>query len=349
MLYLLLLSLVAISFMQVHALTTPQEQFDSGVPIHEIQCIAGKTLVESAGKKPACVYPDTAARLEERGWRLIATFSHTISPIPDISEPVLAPETNPGQGSHSGTATRYHVDSTALRHQEEIHNAFVAWRQSNPDFEFERVYSIRDSTLMIFSDESQNEEVYEKLGSHSGYYKHPDAEIHYILGDFDCNGFYVIHSDDTIRDIITHEIGHHLGLEHTSDEDHLMYGANGTDPALFDEMGYVMPARQADANIFAGQAKLHGKIAAIDSELEDLLVIIDEGREKYDAMNDKFSEYPDVFYDDFVYAEASALYYKMLDLQQEINENVDEYNALLDERNDAADAFNCYSEGRDAT
>ena len=47
---------------------------------------------------------------------------------------------------------------------------------------------------------------------------------------------------DIIRYVMAHELGHTLGLGHTSEEGHLMYGlANPRPDQVFDDMGYTIP------------------------------------------------------------------------------------------------------------
>lgn len=47
---------------------------------------------------------------------------------------------------------------------------------------------------------------------------------------------------DIIRYVMAHELGHTLGLGHTSKADHLMYGLSHPKPdKVFDDMGYVIP------------------------------------------------------------------------------------------------------------
>ena len=47
------------------------QQLENGTPLNEIQCSTDKTLVQSQTGKPACVYEDTAKKLESRGWGIV--------------------------------------------------------------------------------------------------------------------------------------------------------------------------------------------------------------------------------------------------------------------------------------
>ena len=50
---------------------SPLKQYNMGISNDMIQCNTGKVLVESSSGKPACVYEDTAKKLENRGWKII--------------------------------------------------------------------------------------------------------------------------------------------------------------------------------------------------------------------------------------------------------------------------------------
>ena len=87
MLGLLLLLITTISLAPIYAEpTSPLQQISNGIPSDMIQCSAGKILVQSQNAKPACVYEDTANKLETRGWKIIQT--EPIIPL-DIESDVL--------------------------------------------------------------------------------------------------------------------------------------------------------------------------------------------------------------------------------------------------------------------
>ncbi len=59
----------ALAIMPAYAdIPSPLEQYNSGVPIQDILCVDGKTLIESARGTPACVSAGNVERLVQRGW-----------------------------------------------------------------------------------------------------------------------------------------------------------------------------------------------------------------------------------------------------------------------------------------
>ena len=50
---------------------SPYKQMKMGYPLEDIQCNDDKVLMQFPSGKPACVYEDTAKKLENRGWKII--------------------------------------------------------------------------------------------------------------------------------------------------------------------------------------------------------------------------------------------------------------------------------------
>ena len=87
MLGLFLLLITTISLAPIYAEPmSPLQQISNGMSSDMIQCSAGKMLVQSQNAKPACVYEDTANKLEIRGWKIIQT--EPIIPL-DVESDVL--------------------------------------------------------------------------------------------------------------------------------------------------------------------------------------------------------------------------------------------------------------------
>ena len=72
---LVLFTVLAIGIMTVPAYaetqSSPLKQFNMGIPIEQIQCNENKILVQSQNDRPACVYENTAKKLESRGWEIV--------------------------------------------------------------------------------------------------------------------------------------------------------------------------------------------------------------------------------------------------------------------------------------
>lgn len=66
------MSLLAIHCQATAQLESPLKQFRQGTPISEIKCMENYQLIlKKSVETPACVRPDTAAKLVERGWTII--------------------------------------------------------------------------------------------------------------------------------------------------------------------------------------------------------------------------------------------------------------------------------------
>ena len=69
------------------------------------------------------------------------------------------------------------------------------------------------------------------------------AEILVSTGGIVCDNIWLDYKPGSMTDTLKHEIGHHLGLEHHYDEDHLMYGLDYILP--FDDKEYKIPQRES--------------------------------------------------------------------------------------------------------
>ena len=47
--------------------------------------------------------------------------------------------------------------------------------------------------------------------------------IEVALGDYSCDGSFQLYDVNTVETIMTHELGHSIGLSHTNDKSNIMY------------------------------------------------------------------------------------------------------------------------------
>ena len=78
------LGMIPLTPAESETILPPYQQFSRGTPIDEIQCTGARTLVESPSGRPACVYPDTAKKLQERNWTVPAQHREAVFEFVDF-------------------------------------------------------------------------------------------------------------------------------------------------------------------------------------------------------------------------------------------------------------------------
>ncbi len=63
---------------------SPNAQFESGVPIEEIQCRDDRILMQSPSGTLACFFVDSSQNIQERGWNIVHMAGAT---TPDVNDP----------------------------------------------------------------------------------------------------------------------------------------------------------------------------------------------------------------------------------------------------------------------
>ena len=118
-----------------------------------------------------------------------------------------------------------------------IRDGFEAWTQVNPGIVFEEVTTGQPDIIVRWI---------EYTGTHEGSAcldcLRNGAEINVVLEQPDCRDNPVAYGPGKIRNTIAHEFGHNLGLGHTDDMDHLMFGTMPPPPpGPFNSLGYSVP------------------------------------------------------------------------------------------------------------
>ena len=134
-----------------------------------------------------------------------------------------------------------------------ISKAMMMWENSNPELEFE-----------LTDERGEIRIVWEKyMGEHAGQITGGLMEIE--LGSYDCRGNWQQYSSNMIADTIAHEIGHYLGLEHHTNDSHLMYGDDEFTQIVFDDLGYNIPNPNSKYMTWIEWEKLEQQLERYDS------------------------------------------------------------------------------------
>ena len=164
--------------------------------------------------------------------------------------------------------------------------AIKNWEQANPNLEF------------IESKNSNIEIKWQKYASSThtglatcnsvlfGILSHCVLDI--SIGAEDCNSNFVQNDENMVVNILMHEIGHALGLGHTSEENHLMYSTESPE-INFDTQGYVVPDRLEE--LYVGQKLLLAQEKELQSEIKSLDVKISREQSQYDEYYKQYEFY----------------------------------------------------------
>lgn len=209
-----------------------------------------------------------------------------------------------------------------------LKKAIETWEASNPNLEF------------IQSENSNIEIRWQAYASstHTGlatcssvlYGILNHCELDISVGVEDCNGNFVQDDENMVANILMHEIGHALGLGHTSETGHLLYSTESPQIS-FDTKGYVIPDRFEE--LYVGQKAIVQQEKEIRAELESLDIKISREQSQYDEYNKQYQYYEGktLSADDFKKAERAF---------DKLNSQVEKVNALIDKQNQLIDKIN---------
>ena len=218
-----------------------------------------------------------------------------------------------------------------------LKKATDAWVISNPNLEFIR-------------SESTNIEIkWEKYAplSHTGLaicntvlfgiLSHCVLEI--SVGAKDCSSNFVQNDENMVANILMHEIGHALGLEHTDDENNLMYSDESVQ-VPFDTRGYTIPEKFEE--LYVGQKLLLSDQKELEAQIDSLDSKISHEQPLYDEYQKQYERYEGRTLSVIDYEEAQKIFLKLDSLGKKINSMIAQQNELIVQINDIVNELACY-------
>lgn len=158
------------------------------------------------------------------------------------------------------------------------------------------------------------------------------------IGARDCNSNFVQSDENMVANILMHEIGHALGLEHTDELDNLMYSTESP-KASFNSKGYAIPERFE--GLFVGQKTLLSKENELKSDIESLDIAVSHEQLRYDQYYKQYEYYDDKILSSEEFRKAELAHELISAQVKKINELIAEQNVLITEVNDVVDQLGC--------
>ncbi len=158
------------------------------------------------------------------------------------------------------------------------------------------------------------------------------------VGANDCNDNFVQDDENMVANILMHEIGHTLGLGHTSETGHLMFSTES--PQIdFDTKGYVIPDRFEE--LYIGQKALLQQEKEILAGIESLDIKISREQSQYDEYYKQYEYYEGKTLSPDDYQKAQRALDKMNSQAEKVNAMIDQQNLLIEQINEIVNQLGC--------
>ena len=158
------------------------------------------------------------------------------------------------------------------------------------------------------------------------------------VGVEDCNVNFVQDDENMVANILMHEIGHALGLGHTSETDHLLYSTQSPQ-IIFDTKGYVIPDRFEE--LYVGQKSFVQQEKEIRAEIELLDIKISREQSQYDEYYKQYQYYEGKTLSSNDYKKAERAFDNLNSQTEKVNTMIDQQNQLIDQLNEIIIELGC--------
>lgn len=217
-----------------------------------------------------------------------------------------------------------------------LKKAIDTWEQYNPNLEF------------IESKNSNIEIKWQKYASSThtglatcntvlfGILSHCVLDI--SIGAQDCNSNFVQNDENMVVNILMHEIGHTMGLGHTSEKNHLMYSTES--PQIdYNTKGYSIPERFEE--LYVGQKLLISEEKEIEFQIKLLDDEIAREQSQYDEYYKQYEFYEGKTLPPKEFEKAQQAHDKLNAQAEKVNDLIDQQNELIEQINEILNQLGC--------
>jgi len=216
--------------------------------------------------------------------------------------------------------------------------AFNEWDQNNPNLVFEETTNqdadIHVTWIHLISGDHRGAGRLDCLANGER------CDIIIGLEELNCRTEYVQYDQGKIANILAHEVGHALGLLHTLDQDHLMYGEDESVQDNFDTLGLGIPALQEEN--FIGRQPLETQFDSLSQQYEKLNSEYEKVYSEYETFLKEYDLTPETVADSDDTGESEILTLTVEESVEKINVKINTMSSIAEESNLLAVELNCY-------